>query len=171
MSHIMMTRRLVAGLRRTAPSPISCLTSTLESLSLSRTSVAPPSSIPRRPTILPLNGHSFSSSAAPKTDDPNSTIVELPPNLKFDPRAKSSPFYGVERVQSEKERRKGLRRKAKKDTEANTAAGSAASTDEESGDERKVGEDGAKSGSEAIDEDEGPSTRNIIFCTYGVLGC
>jgi large subunit ribosomal protein L4 len=33
-----------------------------------------------------------------KKVDLKSTIVELPPNLKIDPRAKSSPFYGAMRV-------------------------------------------------------------------------
>lgn len=44
--------------------------------------------------------HHFFSSAAATTKKSKKTIIELPPNLKFDPRAKSSPFYGAEEVES-----------------------------------------------------------------------
>mmetsp|Transcript_15274 Transcript_15274/g.27769 ORF Transcript_15274/g.27769 Transcript_15274/m.27769 type:complete len:416 (+) Transcript_15274:117-1364(+) len=139
MSHIMMTRRLVSGWRRPVPSS-TCLMSSLENLSL-QTHIT--TSMPYRPLILPYN-HSFSSEAS-KKDDPKSTIVELPPNLKFDPRAKSSPFYGVEKVVSEKKRKKEQKEKAK---DIQTEASSAASLDKESGD------DVLEAGSEIIDDDD-----------------
>lgn len=147
MSHIMMTRRLVSGLRRPPPS-VTCLMSPLENLSL-QTHI--PNSIPRRPLVLSYN-HSFSS-AAHKKDDSNSTIVELPPNLKFDPRAKSSPFYGAERVESEhKKRRKEQKQKAD-DNPVDTKASSSATIDKES-DDQKVGNDDVDAGSGTIDEEE-----------------
>jgi large subunit ribosomal protein L4 len=57
--------------------------------------------------------HFFSSaaSAAATTKKTKKTIIELPPNLKFDPRAKSSPFYGADVVESAS----SLRRKKKKE--------------------------------------------------------
>ena len=51
----------------------------------------------------------FSSMAAAQKE--KSQIVELPPNLKFDPRAKSSPFYGAERVVETSRRTKQLKKK------------------------------------------------------------
>jgi len=57
-------------------------------------------------------------------------IVELPPNLKFDPRAKSSPFYGAEKV--ELSRRKKTNQQLKRKVEGQEAAASttAASNDD-----------------------------------------
>ncbi len=56
--------------------------------------------------------HFFSSAAsAAATKKTKNTIIELPPNLKFDPRAKSSPFYGADVVESAS----SLRRKKKKE--------------------------------------------------------
>mmetsp|Transcript_34859 Transcript_34859/g.74309 ORF Transcript_34859/g.74309 Transcript_34859/m.74309 type:complete len:429 (+) Transcript_34859:177-1463(+) len=150
MSHIMMARRLVGGLRR--PPSATCLVSPLENLSL-QTHVA--SSISHRPLVLPCN-HCFSS-AAHQEDDPNSTIVELPPNLKFDPRAKSSPFYGVERVVIEKKKTKERKKKAqekKKDEQVKIEPSSAASVDKESGEDEKASDDVMEAGSEIIDEEE-----------------
>ena len=48
------------------------------------------------------------SAASSTKKKPNNMIVELPPNLKFDPRAISSPFYGAQRSQQQrsKEREK-----------------------------------------------------------------
>lgn len=58
--------------------------------------------------------HFFSSaSAAATTKKTKNTIIELPPNLKFDPRAKSSPFYGADVVESAS----SLRRKKKRQQE------------------------------------------------------
>lgn len=81
-------------------------------------------------------------------DDPNSTIVELPPNLKFDPRAKSSPFYGAERVESEKEKK---RNEKKRKIEEKTEASSAVSIDQERG--QTAGDDVAKAGSGILEEE------------------
>jgi len=108
----MMTRRLLGvGLRRPAPSSTACLMYPLENLSLQNHIIAPAQTI-----HLPCN-HSFSS-LSPKRDDPNSPIVELPPNLKIDPRAKSSPFYGASIVESEKTKRQ----KQKNQLESTSAA-------------------------------------------------
>ena len=54
----------------------------------------------------------YFSSMATAQKETKSQIVELPPNLKFDPRAKSSPFYGAERVVETTSRRtKQLKKK------------------------------------------------------------
>lgn len=69
--------------------------------------------------ILPSSSSQslFSSASSPlpnKKKKDETTIVELPPNLKFDPRAKSSPFYGAERVdKSEKQKYKGKEKEKK----------------------------------------------------------
>ncbi|KAL7432262.1 hypothetical protein ACHAXH_002168 [Discostella pseudostelligera] len=67
-----------------------------------------------RPSWIPPSSSSqslFSSASSPlpnKKKKDETAIVELPPNLKFDPRAKSSPFYGADRVdKSEKKKYKG----------------------------------------------------------------
>lgn len=128
MAHVMMTRRLLGvGLRRPAPSP-ACLMYPLQNLSLQNHITTP------APTIhLPCN-HSFSS-LSPKKDDPNSPIVELPPNLKIDPRAKSSPFYGAAIVEPEKKKKK---HKKKVDNQLESTA--AAVDSKESSDEVKASE-------------------------------
>ncbi|KAL7538535.1 hypothetical protein ACHAXR_008629 [Thalassiosira sp. AJA248-18] len=150
MSHLMMTRRLVSGgwRRRPSPSTASCVIPSLDNLSLQHNH----NRIRNAPTsiIIPCN-HSFSSAAAPKKDDPKSMIVELPPNLKFDPRAKSSPFYGVERVPSEKK----IKKKAEKQIEATDTA-----VDEESLDDKKASEDALEgsSSSEVMEEGEEEDT-------------
>mmetsp|Transcript_9752 Transcript_9752/g.16126 ORF Transcript_9752/g.16126 Transcript_9752/m.16126 type:complete len:407 (-) Transcript_9752:56-1276(-) len=51
------------------------------------------------------------SSLATAQEEKKSQIVELPPNLKFDPRAKSSPFYGAEEVVQTSRRTKQLKKK------------------------------------------------------------
>eukprot|EP00565_Helicotheca_tamesis_P000622 CAMPEP_0185729412 /NCGR_PEP_ID=MMETSP1171-20130828/5701_1 /TAXON_ID=374046 /ORGANISM="Helicotheca tamensis, Strain CCMP826" /LENGTH=411 /DNA_ID=CAMNT_0028398245 /DNA_START=8 /DNA_END=1243 /DNA_ORIENTATION=+ len=45
----------------------------------------------------------FSSlkTSSSSSNNSNSNIVVFPPNLKIDPRSKSSPFYGLERIQKE----------------------------------------------------------------------
>lgn len=137
MSHLMMTRRLLgAGLRRPAPSSACVgLASSMESLSLHNQSRVTPA-----PIFFPCN-HYFSS--VPPKKDLNSTIVELPPNLKFDPRATASPFYGAERVSSKKKRAP-----KKKQTEATSAAVEKSSEDEK--DNKEV----IEGSSELLDEEE-----------------
>ena len=59
-------------------------------------------------------------------------IVELPPNLKFDPRAKSSPFYGADKVvetTTSSRRKKQQLKKAVEGQEAASAAAAAAADD------------------------------------------
>jgi len=52
---------------------------------------------------------SIASAASVKAK--KNTIVELPPNLKFDPRAKSSPFYGADEVVQTSRRNHQLKKK------------------------------------------------------------
>lgn len=149
MSRIVMTRRLLgAGLRR-------------GSLQYCNNNII--ATTPRaRPLILP-HSHSFSTAAPKKKDEPkNSTVVELPPNLKFDPRAKSSPFYGMERVETteKKKKKRGPDQKAIKQIEATTsssATAAATDVDEQSPDDKKASDDDiVVEGStiEIIDEEE-----------------
>lgn len=75
--------------------------------------------------------HHFFSSAAANTKKIKKTIIELPPNLKFDPRAKSSPFYGAEEVESASSLRRKKRqqqRQLKKKVEGQEEAVVAAAT-------------------------------------------
>mmetsp|Transcript_7751 Transcript_7751/g.13670 ORF Transcript_7751/g.13670 Transcript_7751/m.13670 type:complete len:415 (+) Transcript_7751:123-1367(+) len=140
MSHILMTRRLVGGFRRPVPSCTSSWMSSFESLSLQTNTNN--DALSHRPLAFP-HTHSFSS-VAPK----KGTIVELPPNLKIDPRAKSSPFYGVDRVAPEKKKRK-------EQNESQIEASSAASIDKESGEDPKADGDVVEASTEIIDEEEG----------------
>lgn len=137
MAYVLLTRRLVSGgLRRPAPSTNCCaVMSSFENLSLNnnnnRTTIETPTAAP---ITLPFS-HSYFSTAAPslktKKTDPNSMIVELPPNLKFDPRAKSSPFYGVERVKSEKQRQREEKKAAAIEASTTAAATTTTAADEE----------------------------------------
>jgi len=141
MSHILMTRRLVGGFRRPVPSCTSSWMSSFESLSLQTNTNN--DALSHRPLAFP-HTHSFSS-VAPK----KGTIVELPPNLKIDPRAKSSPFYGVDRVAPEKKKRK-------EQNESQIEASSAASIDKESGEDPKAADgDVVEASTEIVDEEEG----------------
>ena len=60
-------------------------------------------------------------------------IVELPPNLKFDPRAKSSPFYGADKVvettTSSRRKKQQLKKAVEGQEAASTAAAAAAADD------------------------------------------
>lgn len=59
-------------------------------------------------------------------------IVELPPNLKFDPRAKSSPFYGAEKVEvSRRKKKQQLKRKVEGQEAAASVAGGDVDTEED----------------------------------------
>mmetsp|Transcript_5758 Transcript_5758/g.13115 ORF Transcript_5758/g.13115 Transcript_5758/m.13115 type:complete len:414 (+) Transcript_5758:88-1329(+) len=146
MAHVIMTRRLLGvGLRRPAPSSTSCLMYPLENLSLQSHITTPAPAIQ-----LPYN-HAFSSLSL-KKNDPNSPIVELPPNLKIDPRAKSSPFYGATIVEPEKKKKK----KPKKETDNQLESTSAAIDSKESSDDEKANESAEASleGEEDMDEYE-----------------
>ncbi|KAL9180412.1 hypothetical protein ACHAXT_008382 [Thalassiosira profunda] len=144
MSRVVLTRRLLGGgCRRPAarPSPACIAPSTsLESPSVQHCNRALFAN--RQPPFLP-HSHSFSS-AAPQKEDTKSTIVELPPNLKFDPRAVSSPFYDVERVETKKKRKGGEKKRAPKQIEASVAAASDA---ELLGEEKAPSEDVAEASS------------------------
>lgn len=108
MSHAILSRRLlssgVIGRRRiptsTPTSKSCCLMHPLGNLSLQNNHTITPT------LNLPYN--SFSSLSPQQNDnttaEPN--IVELPPNLKIDPRAVSSPFYGATKVEKKLKKKK-----------------------------------------------------------------
>lgn len=135
-------------MRRPAAPSLACLASSLETLSL-RNSGGTPNS-PRQPLYFPRN-HSFSSAAPNKKEDLNSTIFELPSNLKFDPRAKSSPFYGAERVETKKKKKEQPEKVSAKQIEGGALT---VDVDEESPGDKKA-EVVAEAGSETVEEDEG----------------
>lgn len=64
-----------------------------------------------------------------KNKDPKSSIVELPPNLKIDPRAKSSPFYGATKVVPEKKEKKIKNNKKYDGTKENFPRSTSAAVD------------------------------------------
>lgn len=107
--------------------------------------------------------HFFSSaaasSAAATTKKTKKTIIELPPNLKFDPRAKSSPFYGVDVVESpsslRRKKKQKLEQQLKKKVEGGQeeAVVAAATTDADADASAKVDVDNGKE-EEYIDNDE-----------------
>ena len=129
MSHALMSRRLLSGVagvggRRRIPSTSTpttsscCLMYPLGNLSLQNNQTITP--IP--PTLnLPYNRF---SSLSPQEQNDSTTaapnIVELPPNLKIDPRAVSSPFYGATKV--EKKLKKKKKQKKLNQLESATAA-------------------------------------------------
>ncbi|KAL3817699.1 hypothetical protein ACHAXA_011535 [Cyclostephanos tholiformis] len=164
MSHVIMTRRLLgAGLRRpTSPAAAVC------SVLVSSPPVNPPrqqsrggiTALPRHSLIITCNS-SFSSVSTKKNKEFKSTIVEVPPNLKIDPRAKSSPFYGATKVVLEKKQNKS---KNKKDVESeeifpksNSHAVNAYRTNESAEDEltcREVNSSGRDTAEDENDDDE-----------------
>lgn len=166
MSRIAVARRLVGGWRRPSAQSISCLTSTPElehNITLERPLMMPISSSPasslscdRRPSV-PHRIRAFSSEASKKSSNPH--IVELPPNLKFDPSARSSPFYDAERVVSERQRRKEERRRKaeerrKEREEGNAGSSAKAAVEETGGDAEKVNVGVIEGGSEVISHEE-----------------
>jgi large subunit ribosomal protein L4 len=87
-------------------------------------------------TINPINNnnnqfHYFSSVSSARKRQ----IVELPPNLKFDPRATSSPFYGADEVTSSNSRRKKQLQKKVEVQEAAAVAADDAAGDVDNEDE------------------------------------
>lgn len=126
MSHAMISsRRLMSGigLRRRAPTTLSTsyarpLMSQFEPLLLQNnikntTTTATPTLI-----NIPYNHHPFSSISTKNNNNQN--IVELPPNLKFDSSAKSSPFYGAEKILTASSLDKKLKKQQKKQREETT---------------------------------------------------
>jgi len=168
MSHAIMTRRLLGmGLRRPQSSPAAaavCSGMVLSPLESAYPQQRPHggsvSALPRQSPIIACN---YFSSVPPytykKKNDPKSTIVELPPNLKIDPRAKSSPFYGATVVVPEKKQKKGKNKKdamaADNVPESASAADDVDRTKEESAVDENTGREVASAGGEAAeDEDE-----------------
>lgn len=146
MSHILMTRRLLVrgssaittssnnanhSCRQAVHSAgYSSLVSSFDSLSMNTTTGLPPSSLSASTSTTTRGGSPsschqfFFSSLSTKPSTRATTVVELPPNLKFDPRAKSSPFYGLERVGEDEKRQK-----------SQTAAASASAVNEANDDD------------------------------------
>ncbi|KAL3776704.1 hypothetical protein ACHAW5_005573 [Stephanodiscus triporus] len=156
MSHVIMTRRLLGmGLRRPASSTAAMMMSSpLENPSRQQQPRGSFTALPRQSLIITHN--TFSSVSSKKKN----TIVELPPNLKIDPRAKSSPFYGATKVVLEKKQKK-KKSKDRKDAKAtdsvleSTAAAVDVDDAKESTIDEKSGRGVTSSGGEmASDEDE-----------------
>lgn len=165
MSRAMMARRLIgAGLRRPAPSPAMAasapspctaagLMAHMEGLSLQNQQ--------HRASIGSVPSHSRSQwfSSIPPQRAADCKILELPPNLKFDPRAVSTPFHGAERVESERARRRRERKGKAKQLEA----GSTAATDAEESPEGEKSSDGvAEAKAEALESVEGGAEEEYI---------
>lgn len=125
MSHVMMARRLIGvTLRRPSSSrtSTSCLANVLQQLQQPHDAVISTSSSSQPLWSLSHSVSSFNQSlfssvssqvSSKKKEDETATIVELPPNLKFDPRAKSSPFYGAERVVKSEKKSTGRKKETK----------------------------------------------------------
>ena len=113
----------------------------------------------RSPTLPRGQWSSFATLPRREGRDARSTVVELPPNLIFDPRAKSSPFYGVDRLLPEKKeaKRKDEPRVGEKETAeqlGDGAAAAAAGTSRHE-DEDRVGDCAVESSTEmAADKEE-----------------
>lgn len=94
----LLTRKIVysAAIRRTAQIPALNSTCERQRCRPSKCCASAPALplLPRRPIDIPLRP--FASMPAKKSDD--SQILEIPSNLIFHPKAKSSPFYGADRV-------------------------------------------------------------------------
>ena len=91
---------------------------------------------PIPPTLnLPYN-NSFSSLSPQQNDSTTApNIVELPPNLKIDPRAVSSPFYGATKIEKKLKKKK----KQKKLKQLESAAATVSDVvDKESTDHKEV---------------------------------
>ena len=93
-----------------------------------------------------------------KQNNDTTTIVELPPNLKFDPRAKSSPFYGAERVsQSEKkqkEKAKDMQQFREKDNRPKTTSAAGITRQSLASDETSSGNQALDSSSTLLRDDD-----------------
>jgi len=104
------------------------------------------------PTLnLPYN--SFSSLSPQQNDSSTApNIVELPPNLKIDPRAVSSPFYGATKV--EKKLKKNKKQKKLKQLESAAAASDV--VDKELTDDKEVtaSEDNTATSSEILEVED-----------------
>mmetsp|Transcript_7032 Transcript_7032/g.15137 ORF Transcript_7032/g.15137 Transcript_7032/m.15137 type:complete len:431 (+) Transcript_7032:129-1421(+) len=150
MSATMLFRRGVAGSVSTTwrrpsvamfgtSSTFTCSSTSMStSTSTTTTAVMAPSTsssfASSRPWIRGDHRHDcFSSMATKAAATPRSDIVELPPNLKFHPKSKSSPFYGLEPIPSKsKKERKG--KSAKETAEAAAPAISAEPLENDEGD-------------------------------------
>lgn len=124
MSHVILTRRLLSSSGvRCRPSPtITRLMSPIEILALQNRTTTPAAATLIQQ--LPQQHNQLSSMSSRR--DLKSGIVELPPNLKIDPRAKSSPFYGAEEVRVEKKLKKKKKEKKKSTKQLDTASAAVA---------------------------------------------
>ena len=166
MSHVMIARRLL-GVNLRRPSSSRTATSRLANELHNVVVVSNTPSSTRPSWVLP-NSSSFShsqfSSASSqlsnkkKQNDDTTTIVELPPNLKFDPRAKSSPFYGAERVsQSEKkkkEKAKDMQQFREKDNRPKTTSAADITRQSLASDETSSGNQALDSSSTLLRDDD-----------------
>lgn len=95
----LFTRKIVysSAIRRTAQIPAlnsSCERQRCRPSKCCASPIIPP--LPRRPIDIDIPLRPFASMPARKSDE--SQILEIPANLIFHPKAKSSPFYGADRV-------------------------------------------------------------------------
>lgn len=166
MSHVMIARRLLGvNLRRPSSSrtATSCLANELHNVvvvSNTPSSTRPSWMLPHPSSSIHSQFSSASSqlSNKKKQNDDTTTIVELPPNLKFDPRAKSSPFYGAERVsQSEKnkkEKAKDMQQFREKDNRPKTTSAADITRQSLASDETSSGNQALDSSSTLLRDDD-----------------
>mmetsp|Transcript_8009 Transcript_8009/g.12166 ORF Transcript_8009/g.12166 Transcript_8009/m.12166 type:complete len:402 (-) Transcript_8009:1401-2606(-) len=125
---VLMTRRVASAaatdMMHTSSRTTAPLISSFGNLSINNNNISAATT-----TASNNNQLNYFSSMAPK----KSNIVELPPNLKFDPRAKSSPFYGADEVETSR-RKKQLQKKVE-GQEAAAAATTAAENVENNDDD------------------------------------
>ena len=136
MSHLLISRRLlgsVGGLRRPLLPSSSPVSSTMLPSHLeppSTTSAWHQSRTPQQQSAMAFS----TATIIFKKKDLKTKIIELPSNLKIDPRAKSSPFYGATKVVSEKKTLKEKKKERKEALKSATATTSAINTSGMDGD-------------------------------------
>mmetsp|Transcript_2113 Transcript_2113/g.2939 ORF Transcript_2113/g.2939 Transcript_2113/m.2939 type:complete len:417 (+) Transcript_2113:108-1358(+) len=161
---VLMTRRVASAAatdmmhtsRATAP-----LISSFGNLSINTTTTSAAASIKASNNANNNNQLNYFSSMATTKKTKKQQIVELPPNLKFDPRAKSSPFYGAEKV--EESRRKKTKQQLKRKVEGQEAAASAANDAAEDVDTEEDDNEYTDNVDDDDDEDDEADEQRVLY--------
>mmetsp|Transcript_2112 Transcript_2112/g.2937 ORF Transcript_2112/g.2937 Transcript_2112/m.2937 type:complete len:417 (+) Transcript_2112:108-1358(+) len=161
---VLMTRRVASAAatdmmhtsRATAP-----LISSFGNLSINTTTTSAAASIKASNNANNNNQLNYFSSMATTKKTKKQQIVELPPNLKFDPRAKSSPFYGAEKV--EESRRKKTKQQLKRKVEGQEAAASVANDTAEDVDTEEDDNEYTDVEEDDDDEDDEADEQRVLY--------
>eukprot|EP00573_Skeletonema_grethae_P010219 CAMPEP_0201711720 /NCGR_PEP_ID=MMETSP0578-20130828/59285_1 /ASSEMBLY_ACC=CAM_ASM_000663 /TAXON_ID=267565 /ORGANISM="Skeletonema grethea, Strain CCMP 1804" /LENGTH=416 /DNA_ID=CAMNT_0048200777 /DNA_START=68 /DNA_END=1318 /DNA_ORIENTATION=+ len=161
---VLMTRRVASAAatdmmhtsRATAP-----LISSFGNLSINTTTTSAAASIKASNNANNNNQLNYFSSMATTKKTKKQQIVELPPNLKFDPRAKSSPFYGAEKV--EESRRKKTKQQLKRKVEGQEAAASVANDAAEDVDTEEDDNEYTDVEEDDDDEDDEADEQRVLY--------